>query len=186
MSKARAAGVMGVVILCGLLVLSTGLTVASTDAYFATVHGAFKRACSEHALLQTGIEAEAFSEACVFMARVLKNLSPTSVPTEEQITQAALDAFRVPRDCAECVEVIGDLELALVAQAGPPPHISTVQEIIEEALAAGCDQRFSDPAKATQCRDFVAAANVLSLVDLILEQLPPVTACRELKVCPLP
>jgi hypothetical protein len=112
---------MGVVILCGLLVLSTGLAVASTDAYFGTVHGAFKRACSEHALLQTVIDADAFSEACVFVARVLKNLSPTSLPTEEQITEAALDAFRVPRDCGECVQVVHDLEIALSAQVGGPP-----------------------------------------------------------------
>lgn len=177
MSKARAAGVLGSLMLCGLLFLSS-LAVAGGDNYFAKLKGTFLRACSKQASeLQTDIGAHAFREACSFVVRVLENLPSNPNPEETETQEAFLDALKnTGETCDQCVAAVGDLQTSLAAN-------NTAQDI-EDALAAGCEKRFSDTAEADQCRQNVDAVNVPLMVNFFTSDLPPLVACRELTLCP--
>jgi hypothetical protein len=185
MSKARAAGVLGALILCGLLFLSS-LAVAGRDPYFAKLQGAFRRACSELAEsggLRTNIDADAFLDACLFVVEALKLLPiPPLNATLEETEEAFLEAvwkktpdLRGSSTCDECILAALDLEVNLAAN-------NTIEDI-RDALVVGCGERFSDSAEAAQCGRFVAA--VPRLVDFFFANFPPLIACRELNFCPL-
>ena len=197
MRKPRAAAILGVLILCGLVVLGFGIrpknttssllhhwtsvAIAAGDTYFAKLQGAFTRACSDEAAL-TGIPD--FFDACALVAHALKRVAPFSSP--EQVAEAIVGQTRKEFEassqgstdaCEECVQFAQDLETTLATNG-------TVQGI-EEALAAACEKRFSKPAEAAQCRTIVGALQIPPSVDLLLSDFPPLILCRQLKICPL-
>jgi hypothetical protein len=162
MSKARAAGILGALVLCGLLVLSS-LAVAGGDPFFAMVKDAFQRACSEQAT---------DPEACLFVVRALPILAQLLDAFKETL------GLQAGMTCDECVQVVQDFEIILAANG-------TVQDIAD-ALAVGCGERFRDPARADECRQRVDALTISAPIDVFLGNFPPLTACRALKFCPLP
>jgi hypothetical protein len=196
MSKGRAAVVLGVLVLTGLLFLS-GLAVAggghrfkdSQPGYFAKLQGVFRYACWERAKSDDLLtdEPRAFLGACLFFVRVLKPLTPAQVLTNtelDEVREAFLDAFAKETPglgrrstCDECVQAVSDLE-AFLATNG------TARDI-EAALSEGCDDRFfHHPKKAAECRKLIG--QVPLLIDFALAELPPEIACEELKFCPVP
>jgi hypothetical protein len=198
MSKARAAGVLGALILCGLLFLSN-LVIAQKDNYFARLQGAVTRGCLELALLpnvapddgSTPSATVFFFDACTLFVHALKDVTPSLTPsnsTLEEFEDAFLGemagfivrwAARVDAQenaCDECVQVVQDVEIFLAANG--------TAASLEDALLAGCEERFSNPTEADQCRQIVEAVGVPVLVDFILGNFPPLTLCRELNFCP--
>jgi hypothetical protein len=197
MSKRRAAAVLGVLVLTGLLFLS-GLAVAGGGprfkdpylGYFTKLQGAFRHACWERAKSDDLLSGEPrlFLDACLFIVRALKPLTPIQVlnitTAEDELREAFLDAFakdtpglRRRSTCDECVEAVSDLE-AFLATNGTSLDI-------EAALSEGCDDRFFyHLQKAAECRRLIG--RLPQLIDFALADLPPVTVCQELKFCPAP
>jgi hypothetical protein len=198
MSKTRAAGVLGALIFSGLLLLST-LAVAAGDPfhsrYFAKLQLAFVGACLKAAArgdvtipdnASPSVELVArlaFLQACSFVVTALKPLTPAELADlDEAAREAALDAFRKTvlfrknMTCDACVMAVADFEVLLATNSTP---VDTL-----DALGMGCDKRFSNSTQADQCRDFIGP--LPTLIDFILANLPPVTACQELDFCPLP
>jgi hypothetical protein len=191
MSTARAAGVLGALILCGLLLLSS-LALASKDTFFATIQGALLWACSQQAAERSGDDAVVFLKACNYVVRALRGVTSTS---PEDVAQALFEGlgknphFEVPcpegeecvtptTRCDRCVQAVQNLEIVLAAN-------NTVEDI-QDALQAACDKRFSDPAEASQCLQVVNDLPLPAAVDFMLGNFPPLVACQELKACPLP
>ena len=193
MSKPRAAAILGILILCGLVVLSvaivpgdrvgvpTSVAIAAGDPYFARLTGAFTRGCSDVAAVLPGVDD--FFDICALVARAVKNLTPSSISNQQEgevVAPAIIDRLGKELDassCAECVQLVQDFETTLATN-------NTVQGL-EEALKAGCEKRFSSPAQADRCRELVAKMQLPASVDLILSDFPPLIMCRELKLCPL-
>ena len=188
MSKARAAGVLGALILCGLLFLSS-FAVAAKNSYFAALQGAFTRGC----MLVTQdaqVGEDVFLEGCLLVVRALRAL-PTFNNTPDDIAQALLTEVQTfqrdevvrartepgrPDECLQCVQTVQEFEAFLAAN-------NTVADI-EEAVSIGCARRFSDPVKLDQCLT-IATNDVFAIaVDRFLAEFPPLTACRALNVCP--
>ena len=197
MRKPKAAAILGVLILCGLVVLGVGIrpqnttsslfhhwtsvAIAAGDTYFAKLQGAFTRACSDEAAL-VGIPD--FFDVCALVVHALKSLTPSSTP--EQVAEAIVGQIGKELEassqgstdaCAECVSFVQDIEIFLAANG-------TV-EGLDEALVAACEKRFSKPAEANQCRTIVGALQIPAAVDLLLSDFPPHILCQQLKICPL-
>lgn len=162
------------------------------SGYFAKLQKAFRHACWVEAKwgeLQTGIDADAFLDACLFVVQALKPLKPSqlllnSTTDVEEVGEAVLDALRKTVDlrrratCEECIEVVADFEVVLATN-------STSLDI-GDALAERCEERFfHHPAKADQCRRSIVIGVPL-LIDFTLANFPPLIACEELKFCPRP
>jgi hypothetical protein len=191
MSKPRAAGILAALILGGLFLLST-LAVAAGDplrGYFAKLEGAFRAGCREVASIdrdEQRIGEEAFLTTCLFTVRLLKPLTPPLVfnANSDDFQEALLVAFqkKVPGlgrrvTCDECVQTVLNFEQDLLAN-------NTATDILD-ALVAGCEERFSDdPAKADECRQFVAP--VSDLIPFVVTNVPPGIVCQQLNFCPLP
>ena len=198
MSRARAAGILGALILCGLLSLAS-LAVASGDPansrYYAMFQGVFFRACFAEAALEQPSFATtppdfrarvAFFQACVFIVRTLRPLMPSQLLNAtfgEEVAEAALDAMTQTAlhrrmTCDACVQAVADL-LAILSTNGTATGI-------EAAFAQGCEERFFfSSARADQCLLF-AVSPIFELVDGVVSNLFPVTTCQELKFCPVP
>lgn len=197
MSKARAAGILGALTVCGLLFLAT-LAVASGDPansrYYAMLQGVFFRACfaeaaSEEPSFATDPDFRArvaFFQACVFIVRTLRPLMPSQVlnaTVGEEVVEAALEAMAQTvlhrrMTCDACVLAVSDFEATLSTNA-------TVAGI-GAAFTQGCEERFFfSSAKADQCLQF-AVSPIPEFVDDVVANLPPLTACQELKFCPAP
>jgi hypothetical protein len=177
MSKTKALGILAAMLLCGVILLST-LAVAAGDPYFSVLQGPFLRGCAEQAGLRSGEQAKAFMEACRFVVHALRGLTPFNI-TAEEFQDALVDEIlsRTPGNCDKCIQVIGDLEAALATN-------QTAQNI-DDALVAGCERRFSDPAEADQCRQIVGDLLTPQTIDFVLANFPPLTACRAANSCPL-
>jgi hypothetical protein len=180
MSKARAVGILAVMILCGVILLST-LAVAAGDPSFATLQGPFLQGCAEQAAIRDDpffAGGKAFHEACRFVVRALRHLAAFNATTEE-IQEAFADELlsRTPANCDKCLQTVGDLETTLATN-------NTDRHIVD-ALVAGCERRFSDPAEADQCRQAIANLQLPFLFDFLLTNHPPLDACREAQSCPL-
>ena len=177
MGKVKAAAVLGG-LMCALLVLSTW-AVASGNVSFALLQGAFQRACLEHPTPPGG-SPQGFADACVFIARILKTLPPsTTPPTPEQLQAAAatgIAASKVPCDCEECIQFVSDIE-AVMATNGTAAEITDV-------FAAACDARYTDPATVAQCRQLVSAVSVPQAIDFVLANYPPQVVCQVVQACP--
>ena len=204
MSKAKAAGILGALTVCGLLVLVT-LAVAAGDPadsrYFAMLQSIFLSACLEQAVrgdlgtvpeddLRASLSARAaFFEACAFIVRTLKPLTPAQLQQlnatrpDDEVRDAALDAAKKTvlhkhMTCDACVQAVRDLERTL--------FLNTTASDIEDALAEGCERRFFfSPAKADQCLDFTLPP-IPDLTHAAVRSLPPTGVCEELRFCPLP
>jgi hypothetical protein len=180
MSKARAVGVLGALIVGGMVLLSS-LAVASdpVPGYFKKVDDAFRRSCRQNSDV---------APVCLFLVRVLKPLTPPlfdagSNTTEEELEDTAVAAFKTKTpglrrgsDCDECIQAVTDLEVLLATNG-------TVLDV-RDALEMACESRFADPAKATQCREFVAP--LPQVIDFLVSNFPPESVCQALKRCPLP
>ena len=201
MSKRQAAAVLGVLVLGGVVLLSTLAAAGGADhfkgsrfkefhrGYFAKLQAFFRHGCWEQSKMEPGpsVPREDFLDACLFVVRVLKPLTPTQVLTNtdlDEVREAFLEALeketpglRRHSTCDECVQAVADLEAILATN-------STATDT-EAALAEGCDDRFfHHPAKAAECRELVGRTPFL--IDFFLAELPPVTACEELKFCKVP
>ena len=176
MRKLKAAAILGVLILCGLVIL-TSLAIAARDPYFAKLTGAFTRGCLDVAAVLPG--GSAFFDVCTLVARAVKSLTPSSINVDVVVT-AIGDEIGKEMDasnCAECFQFVQDFETTLSVNG-------TVQGI-EDALKAGCEKRFSVPAQADECRALVDQMQIPASVDMLLSDFPPLILCRQLKLCPL-
>ena len=114
MTKARAAGVLGALILCGLLFLSN-LAVAEKDTYFAQLQGAFTQGCVEMApginAPRTDEEAAVFFHSCLAVVHALRPLSVND--TGDDLFQGIfrnLSLIVAGSTCEQCVQSVQDFE----------------------------------------------------------------------------
>ena len=183
MTKARAAGVLGALILCGLLFLSN-LAVAEKDTYFAQLQGAFTQGCVEMApginAPRTDEEAAVFFHSCLAVVHALRPLSVND--TGDDLFQGIfrnLSLIVAGSTCEQCVHSVQDFEAALIANTTGPGFVPSDLVI---ALRLGCATRFPDPDKANQCVQILDGL-IPGAVDALLSDHPPLIACRELNLC---
>jgi hypothetical protein len=181
MNKVRAATVLGGLTMVGMLMLSSLTGAKAEQSYFYQLKGALGRACLQHATQGVAEEyQDIFRAACSFVSSTLQELAPSA--GEAEIREALVDAFgeETPglsalSSCEECVQSVSDFEAYLATNG-------TVVDI-QEAVALSCLKQFTKRAQINQCLQNVDAANIPSLIDFTLANLPPGTACQELRLC---
>jgi hypothetical protein len=189
MSKARAAGILGMLVVCGLVFVSS-LALAGSDPYFKKLQGAFRQACGEKAesdnrlsLVWDGTPAAQFEDACVFLVDFLKTLGQFTPPfvSNETLRDAVADAVKHrphgPSDltkCDQCIQTILDIDLTLGLN-------NTVRDI-RDALVSACEESFSELAQVQQCVGLVS--QLPGLADLVIS-IPPTFSCQLAKACPI-
>jgi len=189
MRKRKAAAILVVMILCGLVVVGSGIrlrkaspsllehvtsvAMAATDSLFAKLQGAFTGACSDVAALSNDPE---FFDACAIVVRAFKSTDPAvgivreiGKELEDSDSQGAQNA------CDACVQFVTEIEIELATNG--------TAIAIQEAMAAVCENgRLTNPADVDRCR--AAAANSPTTIDNFLTDFPPLITCQQLKICP--
>jgi hypothetical protein len=191
--RRKAAAVLGVLILCGFIVLAGGLgskattsslfpqltseAIAATGSFFAKLQGAILRGCSD-----VFAGGDLF-DACALFAGAVKSLTPSS--TVEEFGTALVDEIGKEAKanskgegsaCDECSQFVFDIEAAL--------DTNGTVEGIQEALTLACERRLSDPAQLDQC--FQLVAQIPAAVNFTLNNFSPDVICQQVKLCPLP
>lgn len=189
MRKPKAAAILGALIVCGLVVLASGIrpyntttslldhvtsrAMAATDPLFARLQSAFTRACSDQAALLPSVPD--FFDACAIVARAVKSTDPTEGLFREIDKELKDSSQGSQEECDACVDFVREFENALVANNSP--------QGLQEALEAACERRLTKPADLDRCRALVAQIPVT--INLFLGNLPPLVFCRQLNRCPL-
>jgi hypothetical protein len=175
MKKLKAAGLLAALALAAVTLLTS--IPASGDGGFliTSMVTRIKRFCAPGE----------FREACRYLANVIVPATPIlpyiqnpqgpPIPADKLAAFLPVAATRMApvvspeRTCDGCVESVSDLE-ALLATNG------TVQ-VIADMMDDACTARFrNDTASAQQCAGEIHST-LPGLIDLLLANLPPVTAC---------
>lgn len=182
MRKARAATLLGGLTVVGMLALSNLVGASAQSTYFAQLKGAFGRSCLQYAAqnIPEG-ERSIFGAACAFMASTLAELQPGDGDAEMTTALVKALAEETPGvsplvSCEVCIQSISDFEAYLAVNG-------TVRRI-DEALQAGCRKKYTKQPQLNECLQKVAGANTPALVDFALANVPPVTACEQMHLCP--
>ena len=124
-----------------------------------------------------------FREACRYLANVIVPATPLlpelqngdPIPADKLAAFLPIAATRMApvvapeRTCDGCVQSVSDLEAFLAT--------NTVAATIADMMDDACTARFrNDTARAQQCAGEIHST-IPGLVDLILANLPPLTAC---------
>lgn len=181
MSKPRAAALLGGLTVAGMLVLSSLVGASQGQSYFSQLKGALGRGCLQHATENVGSgQQEIFRAACSFVASTMQELTPDAAAPEKR--EALLGAFAAetpglgtPTSCMQCVQTVQDFESYLATNGTAAG--------IEDALALGCQKKFTSTL-LTECLQNLADMSTPQLIDFALANLPPVTACTEMQMCP--
>ncbi len=183
MSKTRAAGVLGVLTLCGLLVL-TSLAVAAGEPFFRQLQAAFRLGCVEKAPDTVQGDKSLFREVCFLLVdalddQTLRALLNLTVPVDV-VPDALVDVLgdRLPKDCDKCVIAVGELESFLGANG-------TASDL-QDALNVDCATRFKTPTDAARCEQIVGHLEIGVAISFLLTNFPPGILCQELDRCPVP
>ncbi len=187
MKKLRAAAVLGGLALAAVT-LVTSIPATGNSGYLITsMTSRIKRFCAPGEL----------RDACRYLANVIVPATPLFpyFSSNDPIPPATLGAFlpvaatrmaplvAPERTCDGCVQTVSDFE-SLLATNG------TTTQIID-MMDDACTARFRrDAASAAQCASEIAGT-IPALVDLILANLPPLTACsagtrRPMNLCDAP
>lgn len=173
MKKLKAAGLLGALALAAVT-LVTSIPASGDDGFLITsMVSRIKRFCAPGE----------FREACRYLANIIVPATPIlpEILNDDPIPADKLDAFLpvaatrmgpavVPeRTCGGCIDKVTDLE-SLLATNG-------AAESIADMMDDACTARFrKDTARAQQCTAEINST-LPRLIDLILANLPPPTAC---------
>jgi hypothetical protein len=192
----RAVGVLGALILCGLLAL-TSLAVAAGNDFVKHLLQGFRQGCvaeSNHDLADN-LDKDVFRGACTFVVDGLSRL-PLADLVNRTFNEADLedlaDALAAlaneslpasPPDnpfseCEACIVLVADFEAALQA--------NNSHQTIERAFAGSCETRFKRPVDVDRCRRIVDNLSTPNTIDELVINFPPLAICRGLSRCPLP
>jgi hypothetical protein len=195
MSRMRAAGVLGAMVLCGLLALATLAGAAGGDQFFKQLVQGFRQGCIAQSNHDGDlVPRKAFRDVCVLLADALspetlsdlitRRLNETDAVADFLNATAALLNNSVPASpedpsiaCNACIDLAGDLEQLLV--------INGTAQALEGAFGGACETRFQRPADVSRCRQIVENLSIPALIGTIVTEFPPDVLCRIANKCPV-
>ena len=173
MKKLKAAGLLGALALAAVTLLTSVPASGDNGFLIAGMVTKIKHFCAPGE----------FREACRYVATVMAAATPflPELQNSEDIPEAELAAFLPAaanlmkkvvgpaRTCDDCVEAVQDLESFLATNG----TAAAIADMMDDA----CPVRFrKDPALAQQCAGEINST-IPPLIDFLLANLPPQTAC---------
>lgn len=184
MTKLKGAVILGAMALAGVTLLSS-LPASSATSFLLVSGTRLAKACRD-----TG----ATEPVCKFMANAVDRLAGVDLgqPVDETLVYKTLRKLRGPikksikqgccagQDrCEACVTAVSEVESYLATNG--------TAQLLADTLETACDGRFADPNVTAECKFQINGA-VPPIIDWILANYPPVTACESdaLRACLAP